>query len=233
MRRARYFFVVLGIVFIVVAALGFGPHLLAFAAGKFPISPIAHIHGALMTAWLLTFVAQSVLAAKGRIDLHRKLGACAVWLGAVIWISIVSLTVRDYMNHKYPLNENIFYSLPQLYVIAVFGTLFTAAIVMRRNSPWHKRFMVIATISLLQAGVDRYSWLPEQGPGYWPQVACLDVLLVLLVAFDFISFKRIHRATLVGGGFLIACQSAVAFLWPTAWWHQSSVRIAHELVRMF
>lgn len=229
----RYFFVSSAVTFLIVAALGFGPHLLAFAAGKFPIAAVAHVHGALMVSWLLTLVTQSTLAARGRIDLHRKVGGFAKWLGVAIWISIVGLTIRGILDSRYPTNENIYYSLPQLYVIAVFGLLFPAAFMLRTNPPWHKRFMVIATMSLLQAAVDRFEWLPKQGPGYWPQVACLDVLLLVLVAFDLITIKRVHRATLVGGGILLACQSAVALLWPSAWWHDASIRLAGALSSLY
>ena len=209
-----------------VAALGFGPHVLAFVAGTFPISAVAHFHGALMVSWLLLLVTQSVLAARGRIDLHRKVGDMAKWLGAAIWISIVAMTIRGFMDHRYPLNENIYYSLPQFYVITVFGLLFPAAFVLRSNPPWHKRFMVIATMSLLQAAVDRFSWPPFHIPDYWPQIACLDILLVMLIAFDLITIKRVHRATLVGGGVLLASQSAVALIWPTAWWHDACLWLA-------
>ena len=225
----RYFFVAFSLAFLAVATLGFGPHVLAFVAGTFPIAAVAHFHGALMVSWLLLLVTQSVLATRGRMDLHRRVGGMAKWLGAAIWLSIVGLTIRGFMDHRYPLNENIYYSLPQFYVIVVFGLLFPAALMLRTNPPWHKRLMVIATMSLLQAAVDRFSWLPEQGPGYWPQVACLDVLMVMLVAFDLITIKRVHRATLVGGGVLFACQSAVALVWPTPWWHDTSVWLARAL----
>jgi len=225
----RYFFVVLGVIFIIVAALGFGPHLVAFAAGTFPISAIAHVHGALMVSWLLIFLTQSALASRRRMDVHRKLGMFAAVLAVVIWMSFVALTIRDYRNTKYPLDENIFYSLPQLYIIIVFGVLMTVAIARRRNSALHKRFVVIATLSLLQAAVDRFSWLPAQGPGYWPQVMCLDVLLLPLVAYDWVSLGRVHRATMIGAGILLFAQSGVALLWPSQWWHASTLELAGAL----
>src|SRR4051812_49311800 len=113
-RKSASFFVAIGLAFFAVAVLGFGPHIRAFIRGTFPIAAIAHVHGALMTTWLLVFIVQAVLAARRRLDLHRKLGRVAAWLGAVVWISVVGLTVRGYLDTRYPLSENIFYSLPQL-----------------------------------------------------------------------------------------------------------------------
>jgi len=231
-RPAHRFFVAIGIVFVVVAAMGFGPHMREFIIGKRQIAPIVHFHGALMTAWLLAFLAQGMLAANGRLDLHRRFGIIVAGLGAAVFAMMIGLTVRGFLDRQYPLEENIYYSLPQLYVIAVFGPLLAAAVLLRGKPPWHKRFMVVATIVLLQAAVDRFAWLPGEGPGYWPQVICLDVLLVMLAAFDFYTLKKIHPATVAGGGFMLAGQSAVALLWPSDWWHQSAHQIAQTLSHM-
>jgi hypothetical protein len=227
----RLFFVSMGAAFFVVAAMGFGPHLRAFVAGTFPISAVAHIHGALMTSWLLTFMLQGWLAATHRLDLHRRLGPVGLWLGVVVWISFIALTIRGYAKTKYPLDENIFYSLPQLYVIVVFAPLLIGAYLTVDEPQWHKRLLMIATITVLGAAVDRFGWLPPPGPGYWPQVMCLDLLLLPIAILDVVQFKRVHPATLSGGGFLIAAQSAVALMWPTMWWHDATLSIAHAILR--
>src|SRR4051794_25381451 len=213
-QRSRFFFIAMGFGLLVVAAFGFGPHLRQFFAGTRPISAVAHVHGVLMTSWLLTFIAQATFAAKRRMDLHRKIGSVAIVLGTVIWLSLIGMTIRGYATEPYPLAENIFYSLPQLYIIVVFGPLFLAAVKLRGNPSWHKRVMVIATIPLLQAAVDRFSWLPSQGPGhYLAQILCLDALLVPLIVYDLAVFKRLHPATIVAGGVLIAVQCATALIW--------------------
>jgi hypothetical protein len=226
----RIYFVSLGVVFFIVAAMGFGPHLRAFVAGTFRISAVAHIHGALMTSWLLTFLLQARFAATRRMDLHRRLGRIGLWLGVVIWVSFVALTIRGYVTEPYPLDENFFYSLPQLYVIVVFAPLLFGAYRTVGLPPWHKRLLAIATIAVLQAAVDRFSWLPGQGPGYWPQVLCLDVLLLALAVFDVVQLRRVHPATLAGGGLLLAGQSVVALIWPTTWWHDATLSMAHAFL---
>jgi hypothetical protein len=227
----RMFFLVMGVVFFIVAAMGFGPHLRAFVAGTFKISPVAHIHGALMTSWLITFLLQARFAATQRMDLHRRLGRIGLWLGAVMWVSFVALTIRGYVTEPYPLDENFFYSLPQLYVIVVFAPLLFGAYRTVSRPQWHKRLLAIATIAVLQAAVDRFSWLPGQGPGYWPQVLCLDVLLLALAVFDVVQLRRVHPATLAGGGLLLAGQSAVALIWPSTWWHDATLSLAHAVLR--
>jgi hypothetical protein len=225
-KPLRYFFALMGLSFFLVAGFGFGPRVIAVVAETRPIPAIDHLHGAVMTAWLAVFVAQSVLAAKGRIAAHRQVGRLAIWLGAVVWLSIIAITIHGFLDPMHPVEENVFYSLPQFYIVVVFGIAFLAAVLLRRNPPWHKRLMAIATIPLLQAGVDRFTWLPFHPPINWLQIACVDLLLVALVVFDLVSLRRIHRATLVGGGLLLACQITTSLLWPTPWWHQASHVIA-------
>jgi len=229
----RFFFVALSLVFVGVAALGFGPNQLNHIAGKLAISAVGQFHGVLMVAWLLTFVTQAVFVLKGRMDLHRRLGTVGIGLGAAVWLSVVGLTVRQLMDVAVPLEKRNDSSLPQLYVILLFLPLFATGIRRRRDPPWHKRLLAISMIVLLQAAVDRFRWLADMGSGYWPQVACLDVLLLLLVIYDVISLKRIHPATLVGSGVVFAGQSIVAVLWGAAWWPPLTHRLAQTLQHVF
>ena len=229
----RLFFVALSIVFVVVAALGFGPNQLDHIAGTLSISTFGQSHGVLMVAWLLTFVTQAAFAAKGRMDLHRRLGTYGIGLGVAVWLSVVALTIRALTDAGVPLEKRIDNSVGSLYVVVVFLLLFVMAIRFRTNPPWHKRFLAIATVALLQAAVDRFRWLPSMATGYWPQVACLDALLALLAGFDVTLLKRIHPATLVGGGILLGGQSVVAVLYGADWWPPLTVRLAQTLRHLF
>ena len=167
------------------------------------------------------------------MDLHRRLGTVGIGLGAAVWLSLVALTVRQLTDEAVPLETRIDLVVPQLYVILVFLPLFATAIRRRRNPPWHKRLLAISIIALLQPAVDRFRWLPDMGSGFWPQVACLDVLLLLLVVYDIISLKRIHPATLVGSGLVFAGQSIVAVLYGAAWWPPLAHRLAQTLQNVF
>ena len=47
----------------------------------------------------------------------------------------------------------------------------------------------------------------------------LDTILVLLIGFDILSLRRVHRATLVGVLFLVAMQFSKIPLRHSAHWH--------------
>ncbi len=58
------------------AILGFTPSYLHYLAD---IHWFAHVHGGLMSAWLLLFITQSSLAAFGSLRLHRTLGLGGIY----------------------------------------------------------------------------------------------------------------------------------------------------------
>jgi len=79
----HYFFVAMASLFIAITALGFVPQLVAIHASHIQLHWFTHVHGAIMIAWLLVFLAQTLLAAKGQLKYHRQLGLFSVGLAAV------------------------------------------------------------------------------------------------------------------------------------------------------
>src|SRR4029077_3329174 len=52
--------------------------------GAGPLSPLLVVHGVLNTSWFALFTVQTLLVARGRTDIHRRLGV----LGAVLAITV-------------------------------------------------------------------------------------------------------------------------------------------------
>ena len=56
------------------AMVGFGPHSVGIVTGKIPVLPaIVHVHAALMASWLMLFLLQGSLMARGRARVHEKM----------------------------------------------------------------------------------------------------------------------------------------------------------------
>jgi hypothetical protein len=88
--------------------------------------------------------------------------------------------------------------------IFTFLVLMVSAILLRRRPDAHKRLMLLASITIIGPALARISRWPVLGGEQGPFV--LIVLLLLLSAllvYDFSATKRVHPATLVGGGFAI------------------------------
>lgn len=141
-RKARYFFVVMAFLFLTIAVVGFAPSYRDMYAGVFPIHWFAHVHGALMTSWLLIFITQTLLSATGSLKFHRQLGLFSVVLGVLIWISMWIVSARALIGYNPPVDNFLFdVLLVQFYGIALFGLFFTWGILVRKNAAAHKRLL--------------------------------------------------------------------------------------------
>jgi magnesium-transporting ATPase (P-type) len=119
---ARYFFVAMSVLFIAVTALGFVPQLVAIHASHIHLHWFTHVHGAIMTVWLLIFLAQALLGAFGRLKYHRQLGFLSVGLGTVVWITMGVVTVSALIRDNPPEGDGQFTTLAlSLSSVALFG----------------------------------------------------------------------------------------------------------------
>ena len=190
-----------------------------------------------MGTWLALFFAQAILVSAGRLALHRKLGTFGIALGFVVWASMVAVEIRRKV--VYPLDpdlsKNYDDDLASIYVLATFLAYFIGAIYQRRRSPaWHKRFMVFAAFVAVQAAEQRNLWLPRFAPGYWTDAIYLDLCLLLpLVAYDYLSAKRLHPATIAASSILIGAQGVLLLLWGSSGWRHFAYSFTVELRSIF
>lgn len=219
--QGRYFFVVMAIAFPFITAWGFVPSYIAMNAGQFDIHWLAHVHGALMSLWLLLYIAQTILAARGNFKYHRKLGFYGVALGILIWISMGIVSARALIGNPTPVDSFLFdILLVQLYIMQVFAIFFTWGLLVRKKTEEHKRLLFLATLVLTQAALDRIPFLQV---GLWNFIA-LDLLLVPLFIYDWITLKRIHKITWIGllvyiSAQVIVVQSFGSPAWHNFWFH--------------
>lgn len=80
----RWYFTGMAIAMLAVSVAGFMPAIAHPATRRAPLSLLAAAHGIVFFAWLLLFLAQSLLAATGRVQWHRRLGLTSVVLLALI-----------------------------------------------------------------------------------------------------------------------------------------------------
>lgn len=206
----RWFFTAMGVVLTLIAVIGFAPNSAAILTGEAPNPALAvHVHAALMVAWLVLFVLQAGLVARGSPALHRRLGRCVFALGPAIVVMLAYMAITRF-------GGNNPFELPvQVQRILFFGGLLALAVrVLRSDSGAHKRFMLLATIVPIDAGLNRMSFLPDFGLG-WGTPLWMPVLVMLLVLHDLRSLGQVHRATVVGGGPIVVFWSGIV-VWLAA-----------------
>ena len=81
---------------------------------------------------------------------------------------------------------------------------------------FHKRLMLLATIELMNAAVDRLPGV--YAAGLAPFYPGTDLFLLALVIYDGVTLRRLHPATLWGGFFLVAMQLLRVLLMDSSAW---------------
>ncbi len=235
----RWFFVGMAGLFPIIAVLGFTPSYQAMAQGSLQVHWVVHVHGAIITSWLLVFFTQAILAAKGNFKFHRNLGLASVVLGLLVWIFMWIVSIHVLIANHPPVESFLFdLILMELNSIITFGLFFSWGMLIRKkDSAAHKRLLFLATIVLLQAAIDRMHWLPMFGLDY-PSVffIYLDMLLIPLFIYDLLTLKRIHKISLIGVAFLIIVQLTVSTIWGSpAWrsfWFNLSAPLMEKVVKI-
>jgi hypothetical protein len=214
----RYFFVVMAIVFPILAVLGFTPSYMMVYSGAVTLHWFAHVHGAIMSSWLLVFLVQSVLVVKGELKYHRRLGLLSVGLGVMVWLCMISASIRGRLAYYFPVEDDVWdVLLIELYASSLFALFFTWGILVRKDAAAHKRLILLATIIIMTAAVDRIQFLP--GAGTMLKFVYLDALLIPLFIYDLVTLKRIHKITVIGFASFVVLQISVRILWGTPGWH--------------
>src|ERR1700687_2803735 len=228
---ARYFYFHMALACIAVAFLGFAPtYWLPLAAGSFTSTPVVHFHGLLFFTWTLYFAFQTWLAASGRAARHRSLGVIGVSLATAMTI-FGFLAAVNAMKRSAAIGQTdagIAFAIVPLSGILFFAVVFALAIANTRRPEIHKRLMLLAGISILDAAVARWflTFLAPPGPLGPPPVPVTIapalvayLLLVVAIVADWRTRGRPHPVYFYGGAALLAVK---LLNWPismTAAWH--------------
>ena len=178
-----------------------------------------HVHGALFSAWIALFVAQTSLVAARRTDLHRRLGPTgAVLAAAMVVIGVTAAIISGRRNIAAGLGtEALSFLTVPLSSMMVFAALVGSALYYRRRPETHKRLMLLATISILDAATARWPFAFATATT-WAYYVLADLFILVAVAYDGLSRRRIHPAYIWGGLFVLVAQVLRDVVGRTALW---------------
>lgn len=219
-QRERLFYTGMAVAFAIIVFAGFSRtyYLRPYFTGATPLMPLLHLHGIVFTSWLLLYLTQTFLVAAHRINVHRRLGIGGAVI-AVLMILVGSTTaiIRAGQGAAPPgIPALAFLTIP-LGDMVVFSCLVGAGFYFRRRPDVHKRLMLLATISILDAAIARlpFAFL-RAGPVAF--FGLEDILIVVCLLYDFIARGRIHRVTAWGGLLIIASQPLRLMIGGTHAW---------------
>lgn len=164
--------------------------------GKVPA--YIHVHGVVMIAWLTLTVIQPWLVNRDNLALHRRLGWLGLALAAVVVVvgSYTGIRTVELQRQPFFFTLPYFLALTQVGIIA-FAGLITAAVLRRRQTEWHRRLMLGATVLILEPALGRLLPMPLIMPwGEWLALAFQLGALAIVMRHDRTAFGRIHPATI-------------------------------------
>lgn len=229
---ARHFYFHMALACAAVAFLGFAPtYFVPLARGSLPVTPsMIHIHGLVFFAWSLFFVFQAWLGASGQIGRHRSVGIVGVSLATAMTIfgflvGVVSMQRAAAIGQE---DAGIAFAIVPWGGILFFAVVFAIGIAMARRGEVHKRLMLLAGISILDAAVARWflTFLAPPGPPGPPPVAVTVapalvayLLLVAAIVHDWRTRGKPHSVYVIGGIVLVTIKLLSVPISATDTWH--------------
>ena len=195
-RSDDIYFSAMSVIMLLVVVAGFAPtYFLHGAVFATLPSLLVHVHGAAFSCWMILSVVQPLLIANRTVRLHRTLGyggaalaVCMVVLGIMVDTAAVrrgAVPAIFTTPHFILLNDM---------GVTLFGILVGCAVWQRRNSPVHKRLMLIATIGIMPPASTRIALIV-----HLPFIAgaVLYALLLSVIVYDVAVRRRPYMVTVI------------------------------------
>ena len=215
--RSR-FYVGLTALMIAVVVVGFWPTYFGpMLRGNVARAAVVQLHGLVFVGWMALLMAQVVLAARGRIDLHKRIGRYGIWYGGLVVVMGLIVGPASGVMHvhagEWTRDRAAGFLLTTFGDMVLFGGFFAAAVAYRARPEIHKRLIVAATVALLFAAIGRMTFITSGslGAAVW-----LSPMLVGL-AYDWISSRRVHAVYVVSTIVLFVGATRILFEQSEAW----------------
>jgi hypothetical protein len=206
---------------------GFESSVTARMAGKadYPAPMVLQLHVFAFAAWMVGLAVQVALIRSGRPALHRLTGFGMLALVPVMVATAIGAEAasQHFYTPKYP--ENIRFFIEPVVQMLVFAVCIVIGWLKRRDAAAHRRCMLLGTSAALVAAYNR--WFGEElyalyGDGFWGMIvhnyAGPDGLMLILMAWDFVTRRRIHRVYLVGVPLILASQITASAIYHSDAW---------------
>ena len=219
LRPDRSTYIVAALACATIAVTGFArSYYLKSLFGWPPLPVLLHVHGVIMSSWFVLFFVQAYLIATHRVRLHRRLGIVGAVLALLVVVvgtyATVAATAREVRGHV--VRQFHFLFGLNLVNLLVFAILVVSALALRIRPEFHKRLMLMATLSILAPAVARITLLFTHGPMI--QLLAFYLCVLTFVLIDTIRHRRLHPAFGLSGLLLIGSFHLTAVALGAKWW---------------
>jgi uncharacterized membrane protein YozB (DUF420 family) len=205
--------------------------------GLFPrfqgLPAVAHLHAIGLLLWFGLLIIQPILIRYNRIELHRLLGKFSYFL-----VPYIALTVFGMARHSYRAKGASWLlaaNPPSLFFVFIgllpFLLFYILAIVYRRNTEYHMRFIIATSLPLIPPALGRFLDLRlKLGPpgAVLPPLTVLLILIGLMI-YDKVELGRVHRAYWIVLLVILLVDVSVPTIAPSHWWQSVALKIGQFL----
>ena len=230
------FYVRIAAACLVVAVVGFAPtYWLPLFRGTLNVSAISHVHAVVFYSWTLLFLAQTWLAANRKLTRHREWGVVGVALATtMVFVGMAAAITSLKQSTADGFGDAVrAFTIIPVSGLVFFVVLLVVALIKVKQIEIHKRLMLVATVSLLQAAVGRWFLIfiapvaigggPVSPPPVFVTIMpglLSDLLIVAAMMHDRKTRGRVHPVYWIAGGALVALQVLRVPLSTTPAWTQ-------------
>ena len=218
--RRIYTWIAIALPLIVLAGFARTYYLKGLFAGPPLPGRLVHLHGIVMTLWVVLFIVQVRLIASRRTHIHRRLGVLGGFFSVMVVVVGVATGIAAAARGSSPGPPPLQFLVVPLGDMLVFALLIGAGLYYRNRMELHKRLMLIAAVNLLTPAIARIplSFIETGGPLVF--FGLTDLCLLACVAYDTIKNRRLHPAFIWSVLLVIASQPLRLMLAGTQIWLQ-------------
>ena len=179
---------------------------------------LVHLHGFVMTSWVVLFMTQVWLVAARRTRIHQRLGILGAILAALVCLVGVATAIAAAARGAAAGPEALRFLVVPFGDLLVFAILIGTALYFRRRMDIHKRLMLLTVVAILPPAFARFPLHFIQTGGSSEVFGLTDLFLLGCIIFDTIKHRRLHPVFLWGTLLLVGSQPLRLLLGSTDLW---------------
>lgn len=178
------FYLLMGVVALLAVLVGFfTTYILPSLMGSFQAPGVVHMHGLFAFAWVVVFLAQTLLVKFRDLRTHRRLGYLSLLIAAGIVLTMLPTGLFQVNRDlSIGLGETAISQIVSIITTGImFAGLVAAGYVYRKKPKIHKRLLLLATILLIWPAWFRFRhYFPAvPRPDIWFAVVLADSLILM------------------------------------------------------
>jgi len=222
-RHRSFFFPAMAMLGLLAVFIGFWKTFIEpVSKGAFEAPLSIYIHGGFAFSWICLFAAQTILIRLRKFRYHKLLGYSGIFIAASAALTMIPAGL-------YSVEKELAQGLGETAISTILGaitsgmlflSLVAAGILYRTKPETHRWFMLLATVVLLWPAWFRFRHyfpsVPE--PQLWFGLILADSLILIAIAWDVLTNKKVSAVLLYVGLFIIAEQTFEVFMFDRPLW---------------